>query len=116
MRELISLSRIPSFKNSGRSDDEFRREVDEKLNMNLFPELVGQTQSQVQQVTVNQEVHTDQKVSSLSKHQSTSISVGIDKFISEKYKLTSKSEMMMRTHIEMLIEEFGDISLSLIHI
>ena len=96
---------------SGRTDDDFRREVDEKLNMNLFPELVGQTQSQVQQVTVNQEVHTDQKVSSLSKHQSTSISVGIDKFISEKYKLTSKSEMMMRTHIEMLIEEFGDISL-----
>jgi integrase len=94
---------------SGRTDEDFRREVDEKLDMNLFPELVGQTQSQ--QVTVNQEVHTDQKVSSLSKHQSTSISVGIDKFISEKYKLTSKSEMMMRTHIEMLIEEFGDISL-----
>ena len=94
---------------SGRTDDDFRREVDEKLNMNLFTELIGQTQSQ--QVTVNQEVHTDQKVSSLSKHQSTSISVGIDKFISEKYKLTSKSEMMMRTHIEMLIEEFGDISL-----
>ena len=96
---------------SGRTDEDFRREVDEKLDMNLFPELIGQTQSQVQQVTVNQEVHTDQKVSSLSKHQSTSISVGIDKFISEKYKLTSKSEMMMRTHIEMLIEEFGDISL-----
>ena len=96
---------------SGRTDEDFRREVDEKLDMNLFPELVGQTQSQVQQVTVNQEVHTDQKVSSLSKHQSTSISVGIDKFISEKYKLTSKSEMMMRTHLEMLIEEFGDISL-----
>jgi len=94
---------------SGRTDEDFRREVDEKLDMNLFPELVGQTQSQ--QVSVNQEVHTDQKVSSLSKHQSTSISVGIDKFISEKYKLTSKSEMMMRTHIEMLIEEFGDISL-----
>ena len=96
---------------SGRTDEDFRREVDEKLDMNLFPELVGQTQSQVQQVTVNQEVHTDQKVSSLSKLESTCISVGIDKFISEKYKLTSKSEMMMRTHIEMLIEEFGDISL-----
>ena len=96
---------------SGRTDEDFRREVDEKLDMNLFPELVGQTQSQVQQVSLNQEVHTDQKVSSLSKHQSTSISVGIDKFISEKYKLTSKSEMMMRTHLKMLIEEFGDISL-----
>ena len=96
---------------SGRTDEDFRREVDEKLNMNLFTELIGETQSQVQQVTVNQEVHTDQKVSSLSKLESTCISEGIKKFISEKYKLTSKSEMMMRTHIEMLIEEFGDISL-----
>ena len=101
MKELI--------KNTGRTDDDFRIEVDEKLNMNLFTELIEQTQSQ--QVTVNQEVHTDQKVSSLSKVQSTCISEGIKKFISEKYKLTSKSEMMMRTHIEMLIEEFGDISL-----
>jgi len=94
---------------SGRTDDDFRREVDEKLNMNLFTELIGQTQSQ--QVSVNQEVHTDQKVSSLSKLESTCISEGIKKFISEKFKLTSKSEMMMRTHLEMLIEEFGDISL-----
>jgi integrase len=94
---------------SGRTDDDFKREVDEKLNMNLFSELIGQTQSQ--QVSVNQEVHTDQKVSSLSKLQSTCISESINKFISEKYKLTSKSEMMMRTHLEMLIEEFGDISL-----
>ena len=111
MRELISLSRIPSFKNSGRSDDDFRREVDEKLNMNLFPELVGQTQSQVQQVTVNQEVHTDQKVSSLSKHQSTSISVGIDKFVGEKSNITNKSVWEIRHTLDLLIQEFGDISL-----
>jgi len=111
MRELISLSRIPSFKNTGRSDDEFRREVDEKLNMNLFPELIGQTQSQVQQVTVNQEVHTDQKVSSLSKHQSTSISVGIDKFVGEKSNITNKSVWEIRHTLDLLIQEFGDISL-----
>ena len=30
---------------SGRTDDDFRREVDEKLNMNLFTELIEQTQS-----------------------------------------------------------------------
>ena len=111
MRELISLSRIPSFKNSGRSDDDFRREVDEKLNMNLFPELIGQTQSQVQQVTVNQEVHTDQEVSSLSKHQSTSISVGIDKFVGEKSNITNKSVWEIRHTLNLLIQEFGDISL-----
>ena len=111
MRELISLSRIPSFKNTGRSDNDFRMEVDEKLNMNLFPELVGQTQSQVQQVTVNQEVHTDQEVSSLSKHQSTSISVGIDKFVGEKSNITNKSVWEIRHTLDLLIQEFGDISL-----
>ena len=31
MKELI--------KNTGRTDDDFRRDVDDKLNMNLFPEL-----------------------------------------------------------------------------
>ena len=96
---------------SGRTDEDFRREVDEKLDMNLFPELVGQTQSQVQQVTVNQEVHTDQEVSSLSKHQSTSISVGIDKFVGEKSNITNKSVWEIRHTLDLLIQEFGDISL-----
>ena len=96
---------------SGRTDEDFRREVDEKLDMNLFPELVGQTQSQVQQVTVNQEVHTDQKVSSLSKHQSTRISVGIDKFVGEKSNITNKSVWEIRHTLDLLIQEFGDISL-----
>lgn len=110
MRELISLSRIPSFKNTGRSDDDFRREVDEKLNMNLFPELVGQPQSPVQQVPVNQEVPTDQEVS-LSKHQSTPISVGIEKFVGEKSNITNKSVWEIRHTLDLLIQEFGDISL-----
>jgi integrase len=105
---------------SGRTDDDFRREVDEKLNMSLFTELTEQEIHSKLQVSesilgssrtlVNEQVTVNQEVS-LSKHQSTSISKGINKFISEKYKLTSKSEMMMRTYLEMLIEEFGDISL-----
>ena len=60
---------------------------------------------------VNEQDTVNQEVSSLSKLESTCISEGIKKFISEKYKLTSKSGMMMRTHLKMLIEEFGDISL-----
>jgi integrase len=101
--------------NTGRSDDDFKREVDEKLNMSLFTELT------------EHEIHSKLQVSesilgssgkwslrnevSSSKHQSNSISEGIKKFISEKYKLTSKSEMTMRSTLEMLIEKFGDISL-----
>jgi len=102
--------------NTGRSDDDFRREVDEKLNMNLFSELTEQEiQSKLQ---VSESIlgssgkwSLNNEVSSLSKHQSNSISKGIKKFISEKYKLTSKSEMTMRSTLEMLIEKFGDISL-----
>jgi len=109
---LMRTSWIKDLVNSsGRSDDDFKREVDEKLNTNLFTELIGETQSQVQQVTVNQEVHTDQKVSSLSKHQSTSISVGIDKFVGEKSNITNKSVWEIRHTLDLLIQEFGDISL-----
>lgn len=114
MRELISLSRIPSFKNTGRSDNDFRMEVDEKLNMNLFPELIGQPQSPVQQVPVNQEVSTDQEVS-LSKHQSTPISIGIEKFVGEKSNITKKSVWEITNTLEMLIQEFGDIPLGKIN-
>lgn len=109
---LMRTSWIKDLVNSsGRSDDDFKREVDEKLNLNLFTELIGETQSQVQQVTVNQEVHTDQKVSSLSKHQSTRISVGIDKFVGEKSNITNKSVWEIRHTLDLLIQEFGDISL-----
>ena len=108
MKELIN--------NTGRSDDDFRKEVDEKLNMSLFTELTEQEiQSRLQ---VSESIlgssgkwNLDKKVSQRSKHQSNSISKGIKKFISEKYKLTSKSEMMMKSNLEMLIEKFGDIFL-----
>ncbi len=96
-------------KNKGISDDDFRREVDEKLNMNLFPELIG-LQSPVEPVQVNQQITTDQG-GSLSELQSTPISVGIDKFIDEKTKLTRKSEWEQRNSLGMLIHDFGDIPL-----
>ena len=96
-------------RNTGRSDDDFRREVDEKLNMNLFPELIG-LQSPVEPVQVNQQITTDQG-GSLSELQSTPISVGIDKFIDEKTKLTRKSEWEQRNSLGMLIHDFGDIPL-----
>ena len=97
-------------KNKGISDDDFRREVDENLNMNLFPELMGLPLSPVEPVQVNQQITTDHG-GSLSKHQSTPISVGIDKFIDEKTKLTRKSEWEQRNSLGMLIADFGDIPL-----
>jgi integrase len=105
---------------SGRTDDDFRMEVDEKLKMNLFPELNEQELNSKLQVSESilgssGKWSLDNEVvkspSNLSKHQSTCISEGIRKYMSEKFKLSSKSEMMMKTHLDMLIEEFGDISI-----
>ena len=111
MKELI--------KNSGRSDDDFRREVDEKLNMNLFSELTEQELNLKLQDSEsilgssrtlgNEQVTVNQKVSSLSKLQSTCISEGIKKFISEKYKLTSKSEYNINRFV---LQECGDFTWS----
>ncbi len=92
---------------SGRDDDDFRKEVDRKLKMNLFPELCGDTPSPVEQVPVQQQIPTDQGIS-LSPHQSTLISEGIEKYMNEK-SISNRSGREVRHSLNMLIEDFGDI-------
>ena len=118
---LMRTSWIKDLVNSsGRSDNDFKREVDEKLNLNLFPELNEQEINSKLQVSEsilgsNRMWDVDRtlgnEVSSLSKHQSTSISVGIDKFVGEKSNITNKSVWEIRHTLDLLIQEFGDISL-----
>ena len=93
---------------SGRDDDDFRKEVDRKLKMNLFPELCGDTPSPVEQVPVQQQIPTDQGIS-LSPHQSTPISEGIEKYMNEKVSISNRSGREVRHSLNLLIEEFGDI-------
>ena len=92
---------------SGRDDDDFRKEVDRTLKMNLFPELFGDTPSPVEQVPVQQQIPTDQGIS-LSPHQSTLISEGIEKYMNEK-SISNRSGREVRHSLNMLIEDFGDI-------
>ena len=71
MRDLINFT--------GREDDDFRMEVDEKLKMNLFPELITQNKNDSQTSTKSSvKVTTRQDLSSL---ESTSISVCIEGFL-----------------------------------
>jgi integrase len=118
---LMRTSWIKDLVNSsGRSDNDFKREVDEKLNLNLFPELNEQEINSKLQVSEsilgsNRMWDVDRtlgnEVSSLSKHQSTRISEGIDKFVGEKSNITNKSGWEIRHTLDLLIQEFGDISL-----
>jgi integrase len=76
--------------------------------MNLFPEIFGDTPSPVEQVPVQQQIPTDQGIS-LSPHQSTPISEGIEKYMNEKVSISNRSGREVRHSLNMLIEEFGDI-------
>ena len=110
MKELI--------KNTGRTDDDFRRDVDDKLNMNLFPELTEKLTPIIENDPHNpipeprQPYEVEQ---TLSPHQSTSISVGIHKFVGEKSNITKKSLWEITSSLKMLIQEFGDIPLGKIN-
>ena len=60
---------------TGKTDDDFRREVDEKLKVELFPELSNQPTQHVLSVptpTTSKEIETSDQ---LTKHQNTPLSV-----------------------------------------
>ena len=87
--------------------------------MDLFTELNELTEQEIQsKLQVSESIlgsngkwTLGNEVSSLSKHQSTRISQGIEKFISEKQDIRNKSELEVRNSLGLLIEYFGDISL-----
>lgn len=95
-------------KESGRTDDDFRREVEEKLKISLFPELSNQPTQQVLSVPTptSTEIETSNQ---LTKHQNIPLSVVIEKFIDEKGSIRTTSVKEIRHSLTLLIEEFGDI-------
>ena len=89
---------------TGRTDDDFRKEVEEKLKVHLSPELKEQPTPQVSSVsTTSSEVQKP-----LTSHQSTSISVGIENFLDERGKIRTKSLDEIKNSLNMMIEEWGD--------
>ena len=88
-------------------EDDFRREVDEKLGLSLFPDLQSHiVKSQSVEVKYNSVGSTTPPPNSL---QSTPISKGLDLFIGEKEDIRGKTEDEIRTSIKFLVECFGDI-------
>jgi len=93
---------------TGRTDDDFRLEVEEKLKISLFPELSNQPTPQVLSVPTptSTEIETSNQ---LTEHQNTPLSVVIEKFIDEKGSIRTTSVKEIRHSLTLLIEEFGDI-------
>ena len=95
---------------TGRTDDDFRLEVEEKLKISLFPELSNQPTQQVSTVPIPKSISTStQKQETLTEHQSTLLSFGIENYVGEKGKIRTKSLEEVKHSLNMMIEEWGDI-------
>ena len=88
---------------TGRTDDVFRREVEENLKLELFPELQEKSTTQIPTVS-----NPSQVKEQLSTHQSTPLSVGIENYIDEKGSIRTRSIKEVKHSLNMMIEEWGD--------
>ena len=93
---------------TGRTDDDFRREVEENLKLELFPELQKQltpvVENYIPEPTQPYRVETP-----LTPHQSTPLSVGIKNYLDERGKIRTKSLEEINNSLNLMIEEWGDI-------
>ena len=89
-------------KETGKFDeDTFRREVDTKLGLGLFPDLLTTPPPPI--------VERPHQTTPLNSLQSTPISKGLDLFIGEKEDIRGKTEDEIRNSVKFLTECFGDI-------
>ena len=82
-------------------EDTFRREVNEKLGISLFPDLLKTPPPPV--------VERPHQTTPLNSLQSTPISKGLDLFIGEKEDIRGKTNDEVRNSVKFLTECFGDI-------
>jgi len=97
-------------KETGQIDEnDFRREVDNKLGMGLFPDLQTTQPSPVIENYAPEPIEPYQVSPPLNHLQSTPISKGLDLFIGEKEDIRDKTEDEIRSSVKFLTECFGDI-------
>ena len=95
-------------KETGKFDeDSFRREVDEKLGLSLFPDLQSHI---VKPKSIEVKYNSvGSNTPPLNHLQSTPISKGLDLFMGEKEDIRDKTEDEIRNSVKFLTECFGDI-------
>ena len=106
-------------KKSGRSDDDFRREIERKLNLELFPELksVPNLEMEDSRTTQIQELDrqgpSDQEVEFVYTDplKSSKISKVITRYIEEKDYENIRTKDRVQVELNYLVEEFGDVAI-----
>jgi len=100
MRSLIN--------ETGRTDDDFKREVEEKLKVELFPELKDKSTPVIENFSP-EPIQPYQVEQPLNSHQSTPLSKGIENYLSEKGTIRSLSVVEVTYSLNLMIEDWGDI-------
>lgn len=95
-------------KETGRTDDDFRLEVEEKLKVELFPELKLHLKPVIENYAP-EPTQPYQVEKPLTSHQLTPLSVGIKNYIDEKGDIRPVSFLEIKHSLNMMIEEWGDI-------
>ncbi len=93
---------------TGRTDDDFRREVEEKLKVELFPELKLHLTPVIENYAP-EPTQPYQVEQTLTPHQSTPLSKGIENYLSEKGTIRSLSVVEVTYSLNLMIEDLGDI-------
>jgi len=95
---------------TGANDDDFRREVEEKLKVELFPELKLHLTPVIENYAP-EPTQPYQVEQPLTSHQSTPLSVGIENYMNEKGSIRIRSVKEVEHSLNMMIEEWGDIGI-----
>jgi integrase len=95
-------------KETGRTDDDFRLEVEEKLKVELFPELKLHLKPVIENYAP-EPTQPYQVEKPLTSHQLTPLSVGIKNYIDEKGDIRPVSFLEITHSLNLMIEEWDDI-------
>ena len=96
---------------TGKTDDDFRREVEQKLKVELFPELNEKLTPIIENYDIPEPSQPYRVETPLTPHQSTLFSVGIENYIKEKGSIRTHSLKEIQHSLNVMIEEWGDISI-----
>ena len=101
-------------KKSGREDDDFRREADEMLSLDLYTDLDREKRVIKDQIIQSQNEGSEE-IDDTNSLESTSLSKVIDAYLDEKSYDNEKTADKIEHALRMLVEDFGDIAINRIN-
>ena len=107
-------------KKSGRVDDDFRREADEMLSLDLYKDIVKERRA-IRDGRINEEEiiqsqnERSEEIDDRSSLESTPLSEVIDSYLDEKSYDNEKTADKIEHALRMLVEDFGDIAINRIN-